>query len=187
MLEKKHGWVTHRDDTQGKRNWVFLHLCSRDWKHFYNETSTTSADPEFKKIKYDPGLLGCLIIIMLSLCLGREWCRIFISLFFVYLTLWISGMEKLSSALTVELVGDGRGTDGLDKVTNWNKTRVQSTNAGEIIQPFTSQSTLLFNNYTSSIYQVSKCISAFEEKWNQRVFNVLRVLCQCMGKGIRRS
>lgn len=81
-------------------------------KHLYNETSTTSADPEFKEIKYDPGLLGCLIIIMLSLCRGRGWAHIIISLFFVYLTLWISRMEKWSSVVTVELVGDGSGQAG---------------------------------------------------------------------------
>lgn len=29
-----------------------------EWLHLYNEASSTSADPKFMEIKYDPGLLG---------------------------------------------------------------------------------------------------------------------------------
>lgn len=50
----------------------FPAVVSMAWEALLQETLTTSADPELKKIKNDLGSLGCLIIIMLSLCLGNE-------------------------------------------------------------------------------------------------------------------
>ncbi len=73
-------------------NWESLgttgrQLCSCYLWHFYDEASATSADLKLTEIKCDPGLLGCLIIIMPLIMLQPPVMQYYYFIIYVYLTL----------------------------------------------------------------------------------------------------